>query len=122
MRFIFNKSVGIYCKGICFLFRSNGLYWNVNQCDAVQCEERILQQASNKLKKRKRTQIEKQLVTLTESPSIVQETRAQIWPNLAMEYICRFMIDSLYPDSFLFKSAGCQTVNFGHFMLYAFEK
>ena len=53
---------------------------------------------------------------------IVQETRAQIWPNLAPEYICRFMIDSLSPDSSLFKSAGCQTVNFGHLMLFAFEK
>ena len=53
---------------------------------------------------------------------IVQETRAQIWPNLALEYICRFMIDSLSPDSSLFKSAGCQTVNFGHLMLFAFEK
>ena len=54
-------------------------------------------------------------------PEIVQETRAQIWPNLAPEYICCFMIDSLSPDSFLFKSAGCQTVNFGHLMLFAFE-
>ena len=53
---------------------------------------------------------------------IVQETRAQIWPNLALEYICRFMIDSLSTDSSLFKSAGCQTVNFGHLMLFAFEK
>ena len=53
---------------------------------------------------------------------LVQETRAQIWPNLALEYICRFMIDSLSPDSSLFKSAGCQTVNFGHLMLFAFEK
>ena len=53
---------------------------------------------------------------------IVQETRAQIWPNLAPEYICRFVIDSLSPDSSLFKSAGCQTVNFGHVMLFAFEK
>ena len=53
---------------------------------------------------------------------VVQETRAQIWPNLALEYICHFMIDSLSPDSFLFKSASCQTVNFGHLMLYAFEK
>ena len=53
---------------------------------------------------------------------IVQETRAQIWPNLAPEYICRFMIDCLSPDSFLFKSAGCQTVNFGQLILFAFEK
>ena len=55
-------------------------------------------------------------------PSIVQETRAQIWPNLAPEYICRFMIDCLSPDSFLFKSAGCQTVNFGQLILFGFEK
>ena len=54
--------------------------------------------------------------------SLVQETRAQIWPNLALEYICCFMIDSLSPDSSLFKSAGCQTVNFGHLMLFTFEK
>ena len=53
---------------------------------------------------------------------LVRETRAQIWPNLASEYICRFMIDSLSPDSSLFKSAGCQTVNFGHLILFAFEK
>ena len=53
---------------------------------------------------------------------LVQETRAQIWPNLAPEYICRFMIDSLFPDSSLFKSAGCETLNFGHLMLFAFEK
>ena len=53
---------------------------------------------------------------------IVRETRAQIWPNLAPEYICCFMIDSLSPDSSLFKSAGCQTVNFGHLILFAFEK
>ena len=53
---------------------------------------------------------------------LVQETRAQIWPNLAPEYICHFMTDSLSPDYFLFKSAGCQTVNFGHLMLFAFEK
>ena len=53
---------------------------------------------------------------------LVQETRAHIWPNLALEYICCFMIDSLSPDSSLFKSAECQTVNFGHPMLLAFEK
>ena len=53
---------------------------------------------------------------------LVQETRAQIWPNLAPEYICRFMIDCLSPDSSLFKSAGCQTVNFGQLILFAFEK
>ena len=53
---------------------------------------------------------------------IVQQTRAQIWPNLALEYICHFMIDSLSPDSSLFKSAGCQAVNFGQLMLFAFEK
>ena len=52
---------------------------------------------------------------------LVRETRAQIWPNLAPEYICRFMIDSLSPDSSLFKSAGCQTVNFGHLILFAIE-
>ena len=53
---------------------------------------------------------------------LVQETIAQIWPNLALEYICRFMIDCLSPDSSLFKSAGCQTVNFGQLILFAFEK
>ena len=53
---------------------------------------------------------------------LVQETRAQIWPNLEPEYICRFMIDCLSPDSSLFKSAGCQTVNFGQLILFAFEK
>ena len=53
---------------------------------------------------------------------VVQETRAQIWPNLAPEYICRIMIDCLSPDSSLFKSAGCQTVNFGQLILFAFEK
>ena len=35
---------------------------------------------------------------------VVQEIRAQIWPNLALDYLCHFMIDS--PDSSLFKSAG----------------
>ena len=60
-------------------------------------------------------------VLFTYNP-LVQETRAQIWPNLAPEYICRFMTDSLSHDSSLFKSAGCQTVNFGHLMLFAFEK
>ena len=53
---------------------------------------------------------------------IVQETRAQIWPKLVPEYICRFMIDCLSPDFSLLKSAGCQTVNFGQLILCAFEK
>ena len=44
--------------------------------------------------------------TILNKLKIVQETRAQIWPNLAREYICRFMIDTLSPDSSLFKSAG----------------
>ena len=57
---------------------------------------------------------------VTRCDEIVQETRAQIWPNLAPEYICRLMIDYLSPNSSLFKSSG--NLYYLQLILFAFEK